>query len=99
MQTMSCQRAYWNVTSILFVWKTDESFATDVPQLWQVGRRKLRNNLDNYQTTAGELTSVLSAGVQSNQQNSVVPKKKEAHEIEFEKFPNSNSFVIVLSLL
>ena len=32
--------------------------------------------------------------VQRNQQNSGVPKKKEADKIEFEKFPNSNSFVI-----
>ena len=32
--------------------------------------------------------------MQSNQQNSGVPKKKEADRIEFEKFPNSNTFVI-----
>ena len=40
--------------------------------------------------------SVLSGGrdpVQSNQQNSGVPEKKEAQRIEFEQYSNSNSFV------
>ena len=31
--------------------------------------------------------------MQSNPQNSGVPKKEEAVKIEFEKFPNSDSFV------
>ena len=61
-----------------------------------------QKNLDNNQTTqrfpaAKELLSVLLAGrdfVQSNQQNSGVPKMKEADRIGFEKFPNSNTFVI-----
>ena len=32
--------------------------------------------------------------MQSNQQNSGVPKKKEAEKFEFEKFTNSNSLVV-----
>ena len=54
--------------------------------------RPVQNNLDIYQTTqrllaGGEPPSVLQARedpVQSNQQDSGVPKKKEAEKIEFE---------------
>ena len=48
-------------------------------------------------TRAGEVPSISSAvenPVQSNQQNSGTLRKKEGDGSEFEKFPNSNTFVI-----
>ena len=67
-----------------------------------MGGDPARNNFNNDQTTqrlpaGGQLPSVLSGGedpVQSYEQNGVVPNKKEANKLEFEKFLDSNTFVI-----
>ena len=82
--------------------RSDFRRAGDAPSGVSAGEDSARHNLNNCQTTqksqaGGEPPAALQTGkhpVQSNQQTSGVPKKKEADNIQFEKFQNSNSFVI-----
>ena len=82
--------------------QTEYRRAGEVPSVFSAGENFAQNNRDNIHATTwipatGEPRSITSVGrdlVQISQQNSGVFIRKEAERIEFDKFPNSRTFVI-----